>query len=47
MNAGLGIQTTVDLHNLPISPWAGLGVLGLWAGAALVLGAVVLQLRDA
>jgi ABC-2 type transport system permease protein len=47
MNAGLGIQTTVDLHSLPLSPWAGLGVLGLWAAGALVLGALVLQLRDA
>ena len=47
MNAGLGIQTTVDVHSLPLSPWAGLGVLGLWAGGALLLGALVLQLRDA
>jgi ABC-2 type transport system permease protein len=47
MNAGLGIQTTVDVHSLPLSPWAGLGVLGLWAAGALVLGALVLQLRDA
>jgi ABC-2 type transport system permease protein len=47
MKAGLGIQTTVDVHSLPLSPWAGLGVLGLWAAGALVLGAVVLQLRDA
>jgi ABC-2 type transport system permease protein len=47
MNAGLGIQATVDLHNLPLSPWAGLGVLGLWASSALILGALVLELRDA
>jgi ABC-2 type transport system permease protein len=47
MNAGLGIQTTVDLHSLPLSPWAGLGVLALWAAGALALGALVLQLRDA
>jgi ABC-2 type transport system permease protein len=47
MNAGLGIQTTVDLHSLPLTPWAGLGVLGLWAAGALILGALVLQLRDA
>ena len=47
MNAGLGIQTTIDLHDLPISPWAGLGVLGLWAACALILGTLVLQLRDA
>ena len=47
MNAGLGIQTTVDVHSLPLTPWAGLGVLGLWAAGALVLGGVVLLLRDA
>jgi len=47
MNSGLGIQTTVDVHGLPLSPWAGLGVLGLWAAGALILGALVLQLRDA
>jgi ABC-2 type transport system permease protein len=47
MNAGMGIQATVDLHSLPLSPWAGLGVLGLWAAGALILGALVLQLRDA
>ncbi|HEY5200893.1 MAG TPA: hypothetical protein VIJ31_08270 [Acidothermaceae bacterium] len=47
MNAGLGIQTTVGVHSLPLSPWAGLGVVGLWAAGALVLGTLVLQLRDA
>jgi ABC-2 type transport system permease protein len=47
MNAGLGIQTTVDVHALPLTPWAGLGVLGLWAAGALILGALVLQFRDA
>lgn len=47
MSAGLGIQTTVGVHSLPLSPWAGLGVLGLWAAGALILGALVLQLRDA
>lgn len=47
MNAGLGIQATVDLHSLPLSGWAGLGVLGLWASGALILGALVLHVRDA
>jgi ABC-2 type transport system permease protein len=47
MNAGLGIQTTVDVRSLPLSPWAGLGVLGLWAAGALLLGALVLRSRDA
>jgi ABC-2 type transport system permease protein len=47
MIAGLGIQTTVDVHSLPLTPWAGLGVLGLWAAGALALGALVLHVRDA
>jgi ABC-2 type transport system permease protein len=47
MTAGLAIQATTDLSSLPISPWAGLGVLAAWAGAALLVGALVLKLRDA
>ena len=47
MTAGLAIQATTDLHSLPISPWAGLGVLALWAGAALATGGILLRLRDA
>jgi ABC-2 type transport system permease protein len=47
MTAGLAIQATRGLERLPIGPWAGLGVLAAWAGAAMVLGAVVLQVRDA
>jgi len=47
MTSGLGIQTTVGVRGLPLSPWVGLGVLGLWAAGALLLGALVLQLRDA
>lgn len=47
MNAGLRIQATTDLSGQPLSPWAGLGVLGLWAAAALVVGGLVLRLRDA
>jgi len=45
--AGLTIQATTGLHSLAISPWGGLGVLGIWAAAALVLGAFAFQLRDA
>lgn len=45
--AGLAIQNTVNLHGLPLSPWAGLGVLGAWAAGALLLGWLVLRLRDA
>jgi ABC-2 type transport system permease protein len=47
MTAGRAIQATTHLHNLPISPWAGLGVLAAWATASLVVGGVLLQRRDA
>ncbi|HEY3036245.1 MAG TPA: ABC transporter permease [Streptosporangiaceae bacterium] len=46
-NAGLTIQGTTNLHGLPISPWAGLGVLAAWAAAALLTGGLLLRLRDA
>ena len=38
MTAGLAIQATTNLHSLPITPWAGLGVLAAWATAALLAG---------
>ncbi|MGO9335786.1 MAG: ABC transporter permease, partial [Acidimicrobiales bacterium] len=47
MTAGLAIQATTNLQSLPISPWAGLGVLAIWAGVALVAGGILLRLRDA
>lgn len=47
MNAGLAIQATTHLSTLPLSPWAGLGVLALWAVAALLAGGLSLRLRDA
>jgi len=47
MTAGLQIQASTGLRNLPISPWAGLGVLAAWAAAALLAGALLLRLRDA
>jgi ABC-2 type transport system permease protein len=47
MNAGLIIRDTTGLHNLPISPWGGLSVLAIWAAAALILGGLMLRLRDA
>ncbi len=47
MNAGLTIQDTTGLHGLAISPWGGLGVLAAWAAAALLIGGVLLRLRDA
>jgi ABC-2 type transport system permease protein len=45
--AGLTIQATTGLRSLAISPWGGLGVLGIWAAAALLIGAITLRLRDA
>jgi ABC-2 type transport system permease protein len=47
MTAGLYIQTTVGIHELPLTPWQGLGVTAGWAAAALLAGAVVLHVRDA
>ncbi|MFI0451786.1 ABC transporter permease [Actinomadura sp. 6N118] len=47
MSAGLTIQATTDLGNLPISPWAGLGVTAGWATAALLAGGLLLRTRDA
>ncbi len=47
MTAGMAIEATTGLNTLPISPWAGLGVLAAWAAGALLLGGLLLQLRDA
>ena len=47
MSSGLAIQATTGLRSLPISPWAGLGVLAAWAAAALLAGGLLLRLRDA
>ena len=47
MSAGLAIQATTGLNGLPISPWAGIGVLAAWAAGALLLGGMLLRLRDA
>ena len=47
MSAGLAIQATTDLPSLPISPWAGLGVTAGWAAAALLVGGLLLRIRDA
>jgi transposase len=44
MTAGLAIQATTSL---PLSPWAGLGVLAAWATAALLTGGLLLRLRRA
>jgi ABC-2 type transport system permease protein len=45
--AGLNIQATTGLHSLPITPWAGLAVLAIWAGVALLCGGLTLRFRDA
>jgi ABC-2 type transport system permease protein len=47
MTAGLAIQATTGLNTLPISPWAGLGVLTAWAAGALVFGGMLVRSRDA
>jgi len=47
MSAGLLIQATGGLRGLPLAPWQGLGVLALWAAGALIVGGLVLQVRDA
>ena len=47
MTTGLYIQSTVGEGSLPLTPWQGLGVLAAWAFGALLLGALVLRLRDA
>jgi ABC-2 type transport system permease protein len=45
--AGLNVQATIHLDHLSTGPWAGLGVLALWACAALVAAYVALAVRDA
>jgi ABC-2 type transport system permease protein len=45
--AGLAIQNTIGLQDLPLSPWAGLGVLAAWGAGALLVGGLLLRLRDA
>jgi ABC-2 type transport system permease protein len=47
MTAGLAIQATRSIRTLPISPWAGLGVLAAWAAGTLLIGLGALKARDA
>jgi ABC-2 type transport system permease protein len=47
MLAGMAVQNTVNVASQPIGPWAGLGVLALWAAGTLLLGWFVLVRRDA
>jgi ABC-2 type transport system permease protein len=44
--AGLTIQDTTGLRGLAITPWAGLGVLAIWAAGALLAGGLVFRYRD-
>ncbi|HEY3907852.1 MAG TPA: ABC transporter permease [Streptosporangiaceae bacterium] len=46
-NAGLAVQATKNLTAQAIGPWAGLGVLAVWTAAALLIGSLLLKLRDA
>ncbi|MGW7256413.1 ABC transporter permease [Streptomyces sp. NPDC054834] len=46
MSAGLAIQATTDIRQLPIGPWAGLGVLAAWSAGTLLAGTILLRLRD-
>ncbi|MGP3971166.1 ABC transporter permease subunit [Streptomyces sp. 6N223] len=46
MTAGLSVQATTRLAELPIGPWPGLGVLAAYAAAALLLGGLAFAVRD-
>ena len=46
MSAGMAIQATTDLRQLPIGPWAGLGVLAAWSAGTLLAGTLLLRSRD-
>jgi hypothetical protein len=47
MPAGLAVQATRGVDALPIGPWQGLAVLAAYAGAALAVGGILLEVRDA
>jgi ABC-2 type transport system permease protein len=47
MSAGLAVQTTTNLEDLPVGPWTGLAILAAYAGAALLSGAALFITRDA
>jgi ABC-2 type transport system permease protein len=47
MSAAMDSMATAGLRALPLTPWQGLGVVALWAAGALVLGGLMLRLRDA
>ena len=47
MTAGLAVQATTNPHSQVIAPWAGLAVLAAWAAGSLLIGGLLLRLRDA
>jgi ABC-2 type transport system permease protein len=47
MSAGLAVQATRGLDAMPVGPWQGLGVLAMYACAALLAGGVLIEVRDA
>jgi ABC-2 type transport system permease protein len=47
MTAGLTIQATTGPRSLPLTPWAGLGVLAAWAATAILAGTLRVQAGDA
>jgi ABC-2 type transport system permease protein len=36
--AGLDAGATIGVHNLPLTPWQGLGVVALWTADTLFFG---------
>jgi ABC-2 type transport system permease protein len=47
MSAGLAVQATRGLDTMPVGPWQGLAVLAAYAATALLVGGVLLEVRDA
>jgi hypothetical protein len=47
VNAGLAIEATTGLRQLPISSRGGLGVMAAWVAAAFVTAGLLLRLGDA
>jgi ABC-2 type transport system permease protein len=47
MSAGLAVQATRGLDAMPVGPWPGLAVLAAYAGTALIVGGILLGVRDA
>jgi ABC-2 type transport system permease protein len=47
MTAGLAVQATTNPQAQPIGPWPGLGVLAAWAAGSVLMGGLLLRMRDA